>query len=196
MATLRNCLCVEEISPAIIGLAGASPTILSHRQLFQQALMLQKDLAAIGVSPKEAVAIALPNSIEFVTVFLAVAFQRAVCAPLNPAYKKDEFRFYLQDLAARLIIVPDGAILKNSEVVQAAKGCNVAIAEIGWNGSKMVFQMKHFDQTWSQKRAEVEEPEEDDVALILHTSGTTGKPKAVRYPKKTGEGDDSSSSNS
>lgn len=183
MATLRDCLAVENSSPAVIGLSGPSPTILSHKQLFQQALKLQKDLAAIGISPREAVAIALPNSLEFVTVFLAVAFQRAVCAPLNPAYKQDEFAFYLKDLAARLIIVPNGATVKNGEVIQAAKVCNVAIAEIGWNGSEMVFELKHFDKTWSQMHVGVEEPEEDDVALILHTSGTTGKPKAVRSPK-------------
>ena len=186
MATLRDCLDVEDSSPAIIGLSGPSPATLSHKQLFQQALTLQKDLAASGVSPKEAVAIALPNSLEFVTVFLAVAFQRAVCAPLNPAYKKDEFVFYLKDLAARLIVVPNGAIMENSEVIQAAKVCNVAIAEIGSNGREIVFQMKHFDETWSQKHAGVEEPEEDDVALILHTSGTTGKPKAVCYPNLEG----------
>lgn len=183
MATLRNCLCVEESSQAIIGLSGPSPAMLSHQQLFQQALMLQKEFAAIGISPKEAVAIALPNSLEFVIVFLAVAFQRAVCAPLNPAYKKDEFAFYLKDLAARLIIVPNGAIVENGQVIQAAKACNVAIAEIGWNGGEIVFQMRRFNETWSQKHAAVEEPKEEDVALILHTSGTTGKPKAVHCPK-------------
>lgn len=179
MATLRDCLGAEDDSPAIIGLSAPSPTILSHKQLFNQALMLQKDLAAIGISPKEAVAIALPNSLEFVTGFLAIAFQRAACAPLNPAYKKDEFAFYLKDLAAKLIIVPDGAMIENGEVIQAAKECHVAIAEIGWNGSEIAVQTKHFNKAWSQENAGIEDPDEDDVALILHTSGTTGRPKAV-----------------
>ena len=183
MATLRSCLCAENSSTAIIGLSESGPTILSHQQLLQQALMLQNKLAAIGVTPKEAVAIALPNTLEFVTIFLAIAFQRAICAPLNPAYKKDEFAFYLEDLKARLVIVPNGAMIENPEVIQTAKACHVAIAEIYWNGREIDFQLRHSDETWSLKHAEVENPDEEDVALILHTSGTTGKPKAVHYSK-------------
>ena len=109
--------------------------------------MLQKKLAAVGISQKEAVAIALPNTLEFVTIFLAIAFQRAACAPLNPAYKKDEFAFYLEDLKARLVIVPNGATMENGDIIQAAKACLVAVAEICWNGHDIDFQIQDSDES-------------------------------------------------
>ena len=53
--------------------------------------------AAIGRGDR--VAIVLPNGPEMAAAFLTIA-QTAVTAPLNPAYKEDEFAFYLEDLQA------------------------------------------------------------------------------------------------
>src|SRR6266508_3082287 len=68
-------------------------------------------LAAVlrGVlQPGQVVAIVLGNGLEYLAAFLAVARARLVAAPLNPAYKADEFRFYLEDVGARAIIAPPG----------------------------------------------------------------------------------------
>ncbi len=179
MTTLRVCTHAEDGSPAIIVPAESNPVIVSHQKLLQQALNLQKQLADLGVSPNEAVAIALPNTLEFVAVFLAISFQRAICAPLNPAYKKDEFSFYFDDLHARLVLVPKGATAQDGEVIQASKKGQVAIAEVYWNGEDVILEMKESNGIAGREHAKVMQPEEEDVALILHTSGTTGRPKAV-----------------
>src|SRR5262245_62122351 len=57
-------------------------------------------------SPGTVVAIVLPNGLENLAAFLAVTRARLVAAPLNPAYKADEVRFYLEDAEAKAVIGP------------------------------------------------------------------------------------------
>ena len=178
MSTLATCISEESNSPAII-IPSLPPIILSHKQLLDQVLLFQEKLAAIGIAPKDAIAIAYPNTIEFVIAFLAVSFQRAICAPLNPAYKQDEFEFYLEDLKAAVVLVPQGAIAENGEVIRAANKCNTAIAEVYWNTNEVKIEVAGQESSNDSKQVKIEKPCEHDVALILHTSGTTGRPKAV-----------------
>lgn len=179
MSTLLTCLSAKTESPAVIIPNETNPIIVSQQQLLAQVLSFQKKLAAVGISPKEAVGIALPNSLEFVIAFLATSLQRAICAPLNPAYKQDEFEFYFEDLKAPLVLVPKGAIAGEGEAIRAARKCDVAIAEVYWNGSEVVLEVGVHDGLRNKQPVKVETPQTDDVALILHTSGTTGRPKAV-----------------
>ena len=183
MATLLTSLSGLSDSPAIIIPSEPAPIVLSHQELLHQVFGFQQKLAAIGISPKEAVAIALPNSIEFIVAFLATALQQAICAPLNPAYKQEEFDFYIADLSAVIVLVSKGAIAANGEAVRAARD-RCAIAEILWNGAEVVLDMgETADGLRIRRHAELQRPQEEDVALILHTSGTTGTPKAVSCRK-------------
>lgn len=75
--------------------AGGGPT-LRYDELQQQVDVLAKDLKRFGINRAERVAIALPNGIEMIVSFLA-ATVAATAAPLNPGYKLDEFRFFLED---------------------------------------------------------------------------------------------------
>ena len=183
MSTLLTCISGENDSPAVI-IPFLPPIIISHRQLPSHVLSFQEKLAAIGIAPKDAVAIACPNTIEFAIAFLATSFQRAICAPLNPAYKQDEFEFYLEDLEAAIILVPKGAIAENGEAIRAAKKCNTAIAEVYWNGQEVSIEVGGQENSNGIKKVGIERPRDHDVALILHTSGTTGRPKAVGPSKR------------
>ena len=61
-------------------------------------------LHGVGIGRGDRVAIVLPNGPEMAAAFFTVA-QTATTAPLNPAYKEEEYAFYLEDLSAKALIV-------------------------------------------------------------------------------------------
>src|SRR5689334_1415134 len=80
----------------------------TYRSLAEQIEALAAILRQSGLQPGQRVAIVLPNGLEYLVSFLAVARARLVAAPLNPAYKPEEFRFYLEDSGARAVIAGPG----------------------------------------------------------------------------------------
>lgn len=180
-STLLDCLSNEVDTTALIIPRQLAPIVLSHRELRRHVLGFQRKLAAIGITHSDAVAIALPNSLECVIAFLAISLQRAVCAPLNPAYRQQEFEFYLNDLNAAVVLVSKGAIAENGEVIKAARASNTAIAEISWDWCEVTLPSIELASLGNRAQSRVNSPEPQDVALVLHTSGTTGRPKVVCF---------------
>ncbi|KAL8798234.1 MAG: hypothetical protein Q9182_006840 [Xanthomendoza sp. 2 TL-2023] len=132
----------------------------------------------MGIVPQSAVSIALPNSYEFIVAFLATTRQRAIAAPLNPLYKQDEFEFYIEDLKSAAILVPRDFHPSNGPAIQAARKHHAAIAECFWNGREVVLDVKDPGSLIDAEQQAPHEAQPDDIALVLHTSGTTGRPKA------------------
>ena len=158
---------------------GAAGTEISYAQLHQHISALQRRLASVGISAGSAVSIVLPNTLEFAVSFLAVAAQRAIAAPLNPAYKQTEFEFFVDDIKSALVIVPRGAVAADTPAVRAARGFGAGVAEVWWDGAKgeVIMDLKVWGKLGGAVK--VQEAQVEDVALVLHTSGTTGRPKAV-----------------
>ncbi|MDQ7247595.1 acyl--CoA ligase [Dongia sedimenti] len=129
-------------------------------------------LRAIGIGPQDAVAIVMPNGPEMASAFLAVA-SSATAAPLNAAYREDEFDFYLDDLQAKALIILGGAE-SPARAVAARRGIRLIELTPDLNGPAGAF-------TLSVPFADAGpmQPNPDDVALVLHTSGTTSRPKIV-----------------
>ncbi len=128
-------------------------------------------LNRLGVGRGDRVAIVLPNGPEMATAFLSVA-AGATAAPLNPAYRADEFEFYLTDLNAKALIVEAGA---TGPAVDVARKLGVAVVELRPGAEAGAF-------TLSGAAGAAARPglaETQDIALILHTSGTTSRPKIV-----------------
>jgi len=141
---------------------------VSYGALRAQVQAVAEQLAAAGVARGERVASALPNGLPAIVSFLAASIA-GTAAPLNPAYKEDEFRFYLEDTSAKVLILPpEGA----DEARRAADG-RVPILGFDVDASGTV------SLTGVIGRKPVAAPAVDDVALVLHTSGSTGRPKRV-----------------
>ena len=77
---------------------------LTYNRLWAHVRGTVTTLNTMGVGRNDRVAIVLPNGPEMVVVFVAVA-AGATSAPLNPAYRANEFDFYLSDLNAKALII-------------------------------------------------------------------------------------------
>ncbi|KAF9887893.1 hypothetical protein FE257_009553 [Aspergillus nanangensis] len=184
MATLARAFSSESSDLAVLVPQKPSPLAISYKQLSAHVSQFQAQLARLGVGHGGAVSLALVNSYEFIVAFLGASWQRAIAAPLNPAYKQEEFEFYIEDLNSTLVLVPQGAYAQNGPAVRAGRKFNAAIAECYWSGSEVVLDLKERGKLAGNTGVKVEPAQEDDVALVLHTSGTTGRPKAVPLTHK------------
>lgn len=141
---------------------------VSYGALRAQVQGVAEQLAAAGVGRGERVASALPNGLPAIVSFLAASIA-GTAAPLNPAYKEDEFRFYLEDTSAKVLILPP----EGADEARRAAGDRVPILGFDVDASGTV------SLTGVSGRKPVTAPAVDDVALVLHTSGSTGRPKRV-----------------
>jgi len=158
---------------------GEQELTLSHAQLHKLIEQLQADFAALGLKTGSTVSIALPNSLELIVAFLAATWQKGVAAPLNPTYKQDEFEFHIDDLGSNIVLIPKAAYEQEGPAVKAARAYEACVAECYWNGKKVVLDVKEKGKLAEVGQQKVLTAEKEDVALVLHTSGTTGQPKAV-----------------
>ena len=141
---------------------------VSYGALRAQVQAVAEQLAAAGVGPGDRVASALPNGLPAIVSFLAASIA-GTAAPLNPAYKEDEFRFYLEDTAAKVLLLPP----EGADEARRAAGDRVPVLGIDVDATGTV------SLTGVAGRKPVAPPAVDDVALVLHTSGSTGRPKRV-----------------
>jgi oxalate---CoA ligase len=138
--------------------------------LRETADRIARSLAAAGVGPGDAVALSLPNGPEIVAAFLGIVAAGAGAAPLNQAYTADEFGAYLDDLRPRAMLFLRG------EASPARAACDaLGIRQIELAGEDTARLAP--SGLAASGAAPARDPEA--VALLLHTSGTTSKPKGV-----------------
>ncbi|XP_047325879.1 oxalate--CoA ligase [Impatiens glandulifera] len=149
---------------------------VTHSQLQELIDRAACRLVAAGVKPGEVVALTFPNTLELVIMFLAVIRARATAAPLNQAYTAEEFEFYLSDSGSKLLLTNKEG---NEPAQTAAKKLEIqhVTAELPQIDSEIVLSQTNSKSEIESVSDIVNDP--NDVALFLHTSGTTSRPKGV-----------------
>ena len=149
-------------------------TSTTYGSLRQQVMSMAGILRGAGIQAGDRVASVLPNSLATIVGFLSASVA-GTSAPLNPAYRYDEFCFYLEDTAAKVLLCPvEGA----DEARRAARQLDVPVFSVATSAQGIVSIVD------APKAAPVSGPSPDDIALVLHTSGSTGRPKRVPLKHK------------
>jgi acyl-CoA synthetase (AMP-forming)/AMP-acid ligase II len=141
---------------------------VTYGALQDQVQAVAEQLASAGVRRGDRVATALPNGLPMIVSFLAAGVA-GTAAPLNPTYKEDEFRFYLEDTDARVLLLPP----EGADEARRAAGDRVPILTIDMDAAGTV------SLHGVSGRGSIAPAGIDDIALVLHTSGSTGRPKRV-----------------
>src|SRR5262249_32231608 len=109
---------LNEGSAASTAITAPDARPLTYEALRGQVTRTVAALSGFGVGPQDRVAIVLPNGPEMAAAFVATA-AGATAAPLNPAYRAEEFEFYLSDLCAKALVVERGS--QSPALIAAAK---------------------------------------------------------------------------
>ncbi|MBC8036178.1 MAG: AMP-binding protein [Rhizobiales bacterium] len=129
-------------------------------------------LNELGLGRNDRLAIVLPNGCGMAAAFVVCAGAVTV-APLNPSYREDEFHFSMEDPKARALLVEEGS---TSPAIAAAMRLGIPVFTLipGQEAGSFIITGEAFAASSLKGLAEPE-----DVALVLHTSGTTSRPKIV-----------------
>ena len=174
MRTIHEILSLGAEDHSAIGAPDMQP--MSYGALRELAEQVRQSLRNLGVGPGERVAIVMPNGPAMATAFLTVA-AAASTAPLNPAYRREEFEFYLGDLKPKILIVQKGDETAARDAA-AALGIRIVEADLPAGSPAGTFTLdSSVAEGVALPNAGPSGP--DDEALVLHTSGTTSRPKVV-----------------
>jgi len=141
--------------------------VLSYRQLHHQASAVAGDLRAHGVLPGDRVGLMLPNLPAYPVLFYGALLAGAVAVPMNPLLNAREVEYYLTDSGTTVVYGLDSG---DAVVAAAAAKVGIRSVSVSATGPK--------ELSGSPIR-EVTGRTDDDTAVILYTSGTTGKPKGA-----------------
>ncbi len=142
---------------------------LTYAELDERSARLAALLRERGLQPGDRVGVMLPNVLEFPISYYGVLRAGCVVVPMNVLLKRREIAFYLEDSGAKLLLAWHGF------AEEARGGADDAGAEL------IEVESESFAAMLSEHEPTLElaETDEDDTAVILYTSGTTGKPKGA-----------------
>ena len=166
--TIRNM--INQQNDDLIFLTSEKNEKLSYGEFKIFNEKISRQLAATNIMSSDRAAIVLPNGPLMASSFLSISSYMSA-APLNPSYKQEEFEFYLDDLKPKFLLVEPNS---KSLAVIAAKNLDIPVFEMKISDNQPLGTFELFD-----KETDYKNPNDYDEALVLHTSGTTSRPKIV-----------------
>ena len=164
--------------PEGIAITAPERSPLSRRALAAQVDVTIASLRALGIGRQDRVAMVLPNGPEMAALFLGIA-AGAAAAPLNAAYREEEFDFYLSDIEAKLLLIEAG-MESPARAVAARRGIPIVDVAPDLSAPAGSYRLRRAGEPVAVgKLGTGEFGGPQDVALVLHTSGTTSRPKIV-----------------
>jgi oxalate---CoA ligase len=160
-------------SPDAVAVLGLDGSALTYAGLAAQVDLVELELRSLGIGAEDRVAVVLGDGPALATAFLGIA-SAAACAPLNPAYRGQELDFYLSDLGASAVVVARDA--RSTAARAAAERLGLLVIEL----EPMDDHAGSFTLRGNGRRPDAaSETDRAEAALLLHTSGTTARPKLV-----------------
>jgi long-chain acyl-CoA synthetase len=150
--------------PAII----LDDTVVPYGMLAQGAARVAGWLQSLGVVPGDRVAVSLPNIPHMPIIYYGILWAGGVVVPVNPLYKAREFAYVLRDAEARVFFAWDGV------AEEAGKGAAEAGAEF-----ISVVPTEFLGAVMAHEPVALVDRDDQDTAVVLYTSGTTGSPKGA-----------------
>ncbi len=142
---------------------------ISYDDLFARVCALGRVLRSFGVARENRVLLILGDTPAFPIAFFGALRIGAVPVPVNPLYKAADYRFFLEDSEARVVITEAACLDKLNEALAGySEGLNVIVAE----------ELNEMLTAHAGELAPAN-THRDDMAFWLYSSGSTGKPKGV-----------------
>jgi len=150
---------------------------LTYRQLDQASDRVAANLAEAGIKPGDRVALQLPNIPQFLISYFGILKAGAVVVPLNVLLRAPEIAYHLEDSGALVLITWAGVLAEAVKGVEAAGiGAIFAVGHPAGPPGALPFE-RLLDGAAPSVEMAMRQP--CDTAVIVYTSGTTGRPKGA-----------------
>jgi crotonobetaine/carnitine-CoA ligase len=156
---------------------------ISFQSFADRVGQLARSFISLGISKGDRVSVMLPNCPEYLYTWFGLNHLGAVVVPINPVYKEREVTYIVQHSQSRAMIVPQAL----TDLARKVKRETPSLKEIISLGEKPDADCLFFSDLWSSRPENLPETPltDDDLAMIVYTSGTTGSPKGVMLAHRT-----------